>query len=213
MASSRAERDAFGAAAALERLVFFSDAVFAIAMTLLVLNIPHPAPGQNVAAFLTTQDGKFVAFFISFWVIALFWMGHHRLFRFVREYDHGLIMLNLALLFCVAFLPYPSAILGDHPTDVGATVFYAAAISVTGFASASLTWYTVIHRHFTGPLHPAMARYYVFRGLAAPLVFLLSIPLAFVNTTAAQASWYLLFVLQFIGRRIAERRAGVDRSR
>jgi uncharacterized membrane protein len=156
------EPDDVGAAAALERMVFFSDAVFAIAMTLLVLNIPHPAPRQNVAAFLTTQDGKFVAFFISFWVIALFWMGHHRLFRFVREYDHGLIMLNLALLFCIAFLPYPSAILGDHPSDVGATVFYAAAISVTGFASASLTWYTVIHRHFTGPLHPAMARYYVF---------------------------------------------------
>jgi hypothetical protein len=44
-------------------------------------------------------------------------------------------------------------------------------------------------------------------------VFLVSIPLAFVNTTAAQASWYLLFVLQFVGRRIAERRAGVDRSR
>jgi TMEM175 potassium channel family protein len=213
MASSRAEPDTFGAAAALERMVFFSDAVFAIAMTLLVLNIPRPAPRQNVAAFLTMQDGKFVAFFISFWVIALFWMGHHRLFRFVRDYDHGLIMLNLALLFCIAFLPYPSAILGDHQADVGATVFYAAAISVTGFASASLTWYTVIHRHFTGPLHPAMARYYVFRGLAAPLVFLLSIPLAVANTTAAQLSWYLLFVLQFFGRRIAERRAGVDRSR
>lgn len=213
MASSRAEPDTFGAAAALERMVFFSDAVFAIAMTLLVLNIPRPAPRQNVAAFLTTQDGKFVAFFISFWVIALFWMGHHRLFRFVRDYDHGLLMLNLALLFCIAFLPYPSAILGDHQADVGATVFYAAAISVTGFASASLTWYTVIHRHFTGPLHPAMARYYVFRGLAAPLVFLLSIPLAVVNTTAAQVSWYLLFVLQFVGRRIAERRAGIDRSR
>ena len=213
MASSRVDPGSTGAAIALERMVFFSDAVFAIAMTLLVLDIPRPAPRQDVAAFLTTQDGKFVAFFISFWVIALFWLGHHRLFRFVHEYDHGMIMLNLALLFCIAFLPYPSALLGDHQGDVGATVFYATAISVTGFASASLTWYTVIHRHFTGPLHPAMARYYVFRGLAAPLVFLLSIPLAFVSTTAAQVSWFLLFALQFVGRRVAERRAGVDRSR
>ena len=90
---------------ALERLIFFSDAIFAIAMTLLVLDIPRPRSGADLTTFLTTHDGKFIAFFISFWVIALFWLGHHRLFRYVRHYDHGLLMLNLGLLFCVAFLP------------------------------------------------------------------------------------------------------------
>ena len=166
-----------------------------------------------MAAFLTTQDGKFVAFFISFWVIALFWMGHHRLFRFVREYDHGLIMLNLALLFCVAFLPYPapsSATIRRTSARRCSTRRRSRSPDARRPRSRGTR---SIHRHFTGPLHPATARYYVFRGLAAPLVFLLSIPLAFVSTTAAQASWYLLFVLQFVGRRIAERRADVDRSR
>lgn len=58
-----------------------------------------------------------------------------------------------------------------------------------------------------------MARYYVFRGSAVPLVFLSSIPIAFVNPGAAKVSWLLAFVLQFVGRRVAERRAGVDVAR
>jgi uncharacterized membrane protein len=196
--------------AALERLVFFSDAIFAIAMTLLVLDIPQPGPGQDVAKFLTTQDGKFIAFFISFWVIALFWLGHHRLFRYMTAYDQGVVALNLILLFCVAFLPYPSAILADHQDNVAANVFYAAAISVAGLASASLTWYAVVHRRFVGTIHPALARYYVMRGLAVVIVFGLSIPVAvWVSTELAHLMWLATFFLQLIARLVAERRAGL----
>ena len=198
---------------ALERLIFFSDAIFAIAMTLLVLDIPRPGPRTNLATFLTTHDGKFIAFFISFWVIALFWLGHHRLFRYVRHLDHGLIMINLVLLFWVAFLPYPSAILGDRADTVSATVFYAAVMCLAGLSSASLTWYAVSHRGFTGPIHPAMARYYTFRGLATTLVFAISIPIALIlSPTAAQAWWFVLFALHFGARLIAERRADLDAS-
>jgi len=196
---------------ALERLVFFSDAIFAIAMTLLVLDIPRPRSGADLTTFLTTHDGKFIAFFISFWVIALFWLGHHRLFRYVRHYDHGLLMLNLGLLFCVAFLPYPSAILGDRADSVSATIFYAVVMSVAGLSSATLTWYAVSHRGFTGPVPTAMARYYAFRGLAATVVFAISIPIALAaGPTAAQAWWFVLFALQVGARRIAERRSGVE---
>ena len=196
-------------AGAIERLVFFSDAVFAIAMTLLVLDIPRPGPNQNAAAFLTAQNGKFIAYVISFWVIAIFWLGHHRLFRYVREYDHGLIMMNLLLLFCVAFLPYPSAILGDHGDEVGATVFYALSLAVAGLASAALTWYTVRLRRFTGPLPATMGRYYVFRGLIVSVVFLASIPVAVWSPEVARIVWLLSFPLQWAGRRFAERRSGI----
>ena len=83
---------------ALERLGAFSDAVFAIAMTLLVLDIPRPGPGQESGPSSPRSTARFVAFFISFWVIAMFWMGHHRLFRFMR-FDQGVVALNLSLLF------------------------------------------------------------------------------------------------------------------
>jgi uncharacterized membrane protein len=197
-------------AAALERLVFFSDAVFVIAMTLLVLDIPRPDPGVNATAFLTHQNGKFIAFFISFWVIALFWFGHHRLFRYVRAYDQGLLLVNLVLLFTVAFLPYPSAILGDHGDEVGATVFYAASLAIAGFASAGLTWYTVRFRGFTGPLPATIGRYYVFRGLIVSIVFLVSIPVAVASPAAARFVWLACFPLQWAGRRYAERRSGMS---
>ncbi len=196
-------------AAALERVVFFSDAVFAIAMTLLVLDIPRPGRQTNAAAFLSVQNGKFIAFFISFWVIAMFWLGHHRLFRYVREYDHGLLMVNLVLLFCVAFLPYPSAILADHADEVGAAVFYAASLAVAGLASATLTWYAVRLRGFTGVLPTAMGRYYVFRGLVVSAVFLISIPVAVWSPGFARLVWLLCFPLQWVGRRVAERRSGI----
>lgn len=195
-----------------ERLVFFSDAVFAIAMTLLVLEIPRPSPGQDVSRFLTTQDGKFFAYAISFWVIALFWFGHHRLFRHVREVDQGLIAINLFLLFCVAFIPYPSAILGDRGDDTAATIFYAGVIALAALASATLSWWAVVHRRLAGRVPPVMAWYYVSRGLIVSVVFLVSIPIALVDTGWAHMVWLVSFVLQWLGRRFAERRAGVPDS-
>lgn len=192
---------------ALERLIFFSDAVFAIAMTLLVLDIPKPEAGDDVARFLTTStiDKKFLAYVISFWVIALYWMAHHRLFRVVKRFDQGLVTLNLVLLFFVAFLPYPSAVLGETGT-VGATIFYAICVSAVGAASTSLTWYAIIYRSFTRPLKRRMARFYVFRGLVVPIVFLSSIPVALVNQSVAQSMWTLTFILPFVvGKEMARR--------
>ena len=196
-------------AAALDRLVFFSDAVFAIAMTLLVLAIPRPPDTSvTVALDLLQKDHKFEAYVISFWVIALYWLAHHRLFRIVTRYDYGVLLLNLVLLFCIAFLPYPSAVLGDHGDTVAGTVFYAACVAVTGAASTLLGWYVVMYRKFTVPITPLLARYHVFRGLVVPAVFLLSIPVVLLTQTPAiaDAMWLSIFVLQAIGRRYVVKR-------
>jgi uncharacterized membrane protein len=170
-------------------------------MTLLVLAIPRPEDGTNVRSFLEHQDaGKFIAYLISFWVIALFWLAHHRLFRVVRRYDYGVLLLNLLVLFCIAFLPYPSAILGDHGTDVAATVFYALCVAATGAAFTALSWYVVMHRAFTVPLPRPTARLYVLRVLIVPAVFLLSIPVALAqHPTAAQKLWLLSFIVPALG--------------
>ncbi len=194
--------------AALDRLIFFSDAVFAIAMTLLVLAIPRPDKDAGIGGFLAQNHGKFTAYFVSFWVIALYWLAHHRLFRIVTRYDYGVLLLNLVLLFCIAFLPYPSAVLGDHGDTVTGTVFYAACVAVTGAASTLLGWYVVMYRRFTVPLPPLLARYHVFRGLVVPAVFLLSIPVVVLTQTPAIADvmWLSIFVLQAIGRRYVVKR-------
>ena len=79
-------------------------------------------------------------------------MAHHRLFRIVTRFDQGVVRLNLLLLFFVAFLPYPSALLGEHVgASVDVTIFYAVCVSAVGAASTALVWYTIRHRRFIVP--------------------------------------------------------------
>ena len=104
---------------ALDRLVFFSDAVFAIAVTLLVLDIHVPHLPQvvsiedswNAFAALTPS---FFAFVLSFLVIGRFWMGHHTRFRSLRHFDQRLMWPNMIYLLAIAFMPFATAFLGQN---------------------------------------------------------------------------------------------------
>lgn len=104
---------------ALDRLVFFSDAVFAIAITLLILEIEIPdlARGATVAESwreLGALWPSFFAFALSFFVIGRFWMGHHERFRSLRRYDRRLMWPNMLYLMAIAFMPFSTAFLGRN---------------------------------------------------------------------------------------------------
>lgn len=104
---------------ALDRLVFFSDAVFAIAITLLVLeiDIPELQPGMSIQASweaLAELTPSFFAFGLSFLVIGRFWMGHHERFRSLRQYDARLMWPNMLYLMAIAFMPFATAFLGRN---------------------------------------------------------------------------------------------------
>ncbi len=104
---------------ALERLVFFSDAVFAIAITLLVIEIHVPeiayrAPAQAYWEALAHLAPSLVSFGISFFVIGMFWMGHHRAFSLAGRYHGGVLGWNLLLLGLIAFMPFMTALMGRY---------------------------------------------------------------------------------------------------
>lgn len=123
-----------------ERTVMLTDAVVAIAMTLLVLPLVEAVNEVNlddVGAFAAEHASLFVSFVVSFLVILLFWAAHHRFFPFVTEMTQTLRMLNAAWLLVVAFVPFPTALIGRGPTT-STTPVYIGTILVLGILSAAM---------------------------------------------------------------------------
>jgi uncharacterized membrane protein len=122
-----------------ERLTFFSDAVFAIAMTLLVIEIhvPHleAVTDRALVDALAALTPNFVGFVISFLVIARFWTGHHRLFGIIQRVSPATVRANLGLLMAIAFMPFPTAVLSDYASLRAAVAFYTGFLIVVGFAN------------------------------------------------------------------------------
>ena len=196
------EKDSRG----LERLIFFSDAVFAIAITLLALNIQLPAglpPGSEVTdsalqAALAQTGKKILSYAISFLIIGVYWISHHRLFRRVERYDSRLIMLNLVLLMTIGFIPFPTTLVSEYGNRT-AVVFYSASVALVGLLTVLTWWYaTYKGRLLDAPLPQREWRLTLARQLLAPAVFLVSIGLAFINTELAKYAWGLSILGIFI---------------
>ena len=162
----------------LERVVFFSDAVFAIAMTLLAVGIRVPSVARDqVGPAISHLAGPIAGYFLTFAVIGLYWVTHHRMFGYIERIDTGLIALYLVLLALIGLMPVPSDLLGREG-GTAAVIFYAVVVSLVGLATASLWLYATIGHRLVSPRLP---RHVVvgsaLRSLSVPLVFGLSIPI------------------------------------
>jgi uncharacterized membrane protein len=187
----------------LERLIFFSDAVFAISITLLVLEIHLPA-GETLytdAELFRQLSGmwqSYLAYILSFLVIGTFWIAHHRKFRYIKQYNGGLIMLNLIFLMIVAFIPFPTSVLSSY-SGLTATVFYALVMLLASLLMTAIWWYASWQARLIDPKMDAKQRR---RQFIAPLItagiFLISIGLAYLNQNLARLSWLLILVASLI---------------
>lgn len=129
-----------------DRVIGFSDGVFAIAITLLVLNfhIPHISgahTGTKLLHDLLDQGDLLVGFAVSFFVVARFWLSHHQLSRVLRGVDRRFIVLNLVFLAFIVFVPYPAEVVGLYGNTTTAVVFYAGTMCLTGLLGAALYEY------------------------------------------------------------------------
>ena len=193
-----------------DRVLFFSDAVFAIAITLLVVDLRVPDIASEVIATQQLSEAKLriLGFAISFLVIGLFWMGHHGLFRYITALDRPLIFLNLLFLGTIAFLPYPTALLFTSGTDqVAATVFYASCVAGAGLAELAVWLYALRAKDLVpASVSPEVRRSVTLLLLPGPAVFALSIPVAFVAPAVAPFTWILLVPIgRVLGRRMRVR--------
>jgi uncharacterized membrane protein len=190
----------------LERLIFFSDAVFAIAITLLALDIRLPAGGEEpsnaqLLAQLLGLWPKYLAYLVSFMAIGTFWVGHHRRFQLIRRYDRGLLTLNLLFLMVIAFIPFPTSVISESGNRT-ATIFYALTIILGGLMLAALWWHASWHNRLTDPgLDPRQARRQFVPMFLTVALFVLSIGVAFLDEDLARFSWLLVVPISRLGYR------------
>ncbi len=188
----------------MERIVFFSDAVFAIAITLLALEIrlpesEHLLEDRELFAQLTGIWHSYLGFFISFMVIGVFWMAHHRKFRLIKRYDSRLMLLNLLMLMVVAFIPFPSSLISKYPGQT-ATIFYALTMIVGEFLLGLIWWYASRNNRLTDLDLKQRQRQFI-NPIATALIFALSIGIAFISPDIAKLSWFLILPVSLAANR------------
>ena len=160
---------------AFERVVFFSDAVFAIAITLLVLEIrvphlPSEASNRDLVGAVLHLAPKVVGFVVSFIVIGSMWIEHHRVFRYMAHCDEGLLWRNLLLLLIVAFMPFPTALFSENHGIAAALAIYASSLGLLGLAKLWVWKYATRRPHLLASnATPAVIRRVSRRSWAVPL--------------------------------------------
>ena len=195
----------------LERLIFFSDAVFAIAITLLIIEIhsPHLHYGASLhdqVQALANLIPHFIGFFISFWVIGAFWMGHHRAFSFARHWSPSLMFPNMALLCAVAFIPFSTSYMNSNMWQTVPTAFYAAMLMITGLLNIRL-----VHRATGAPVVDEEADKLMIariraRGWGVTSGAALALVIAFIDPVWSQPSLISIPIFLRVAIRMAERR-------
>lgn len=199
------------------RIETFSDGVFAIAITLLIIEIgvPHVEGAESLFERLVHLWPSYLGYAISFIVIGTVWANHHNRFRLISRSDHVLLFLNVVFLMCVAFLPFPTALLAEYIREeehrITAVAVYTGTLAVTA-VFFTLLWlyaagnYRLVDRSLDPYLLRAMTRRYVL-GM---LLYMLAFALAFVSPAASLALIVILALIFVLpepeGRRGTRRR-------
>jgi uncharacterized membrane protein len=214
MTSEPSAADARDDLPGVERLLALSDGVVAIALTLLVLQLRVPPGGSAAAGDLAKALGKdanqFDSYLISFYVIAQFWLAHHRVFRQITGQRESLAWWNFAFLFTITIMPFTSDLLGqysDNPLAVTIFALNLLAASLATQATLILGRRRGLLRSDTNARQLSIDRA---RVVASILVIGLSIGIAWRSTSAAKYCWVLLAVAPWVADRWQTRRERPD---
>jgi uncharacterized membrane protein len=194
------------------RLISLSDGVFAFALTLLVINLKVPEAATvahlGLARAVLAQSRDFATWLLSFYVIGLYWLAHHRIFQALHGHDRWLLWLNLLFLLCISFIWYPTAVLGTHGGEQFAVIFYDAGLMLTSLAAFALWRYAARHAELLDPDTAQAMRGEVWQRTYGTIgVGVLSVAVSFVSVPAAELCWLLLALHRVaIGRGRGDRR-------
>ncbi len=174
-----------------DRLCFFSDGVFAITITLLVLEIKVPEISKELVSTklvpaLFHLFPFIISHLISFLVLGIFWVAHHNIFPHIKKHDHILLWLNLIFLMCVASIPFPTGLLGTYPDEQISVIIYSGVLGVTGLCLALMWWYVTTYRLVDDETDPEFVLFVYRHVLRAPIFYFLAIFASFLSLTLAK---------------------------
>lgn len=200
-----------GGSVGFERTVAFSDGVFAIAITLLVLalgvpELPASRAPEELPDALRDLGPQVLSYFIGFAVIGAFWRGHHAFTGALRRFDSTLMSLNLALLAFISLMPFTTGVFGRYSDVEIAIVLYAANVVAASALDTAMLWVAQRRGLLTEePADPAAD----LLGNAWPgIVFLCSIPVALLEPGAGKYVWLALLLGPAIRRGRGRRATG-----
>lgn len=181
----------------IDRLAALTDGVVAIAITLLVLDIavpaiPDPLVGEELGDALVDLRPEVYGFVLSFAVISYYWLSHRLVFSHLQTIDGTLTVINLTFLLVIAFIPFAAGLLADYVPESLAVAVYAGVMTLAGLSLLAMITYPGVHGHFRPDLDPRHARVATRKVAVAPIVFLLTIPIAFLSGWFAMALWLLI---------------------
>ncbi len=184
------------------------DGIFAVAMTLLVieLKIPESAHVQNNTGLLNAFGHlvpKFISWVISFFVLTLFWFGHHRSFHYVKHVDARLIALNLLFLAFVTLMPFASALSGEYVILLAAQVFYSFNMIMVALFAMLITRYIHMHPALCNqPMSTGVYRAARFRTGMLIVISLMAIVIGSYIPAAGNSAFMLMMIVGPIARKI-----------
>ena len=130
------------------RLEAFSDGVFAIVITLLILDIRFPEVDYSqFAETLRSVLPRILAYVLSFIIIGLYWVIHHNSMHAIKKTDRGFLWLNILFLLCVSFIPFPTSLVGRYPFEAGPIIIYGLTLITCNVVGYVMVVYVHYHRH------------------------------------------------------------------
>jgi len=197
-----------------DRIGTFSDSVFAVAITLLVLNIHVPSislhlTNRTLASKLSALWPNYEAFVLSFAIIGIYWILHHLMFRYVERYNGWFLWLNLFFLMCIVFMPFTASLISEYGDTAIATIVYAANLAVASLLMAVIWWYSIGKGQLMiKGFDIELGKHAVLANLCTVLVFLASMPIALANARIAKYFWLLLIPVHILLERFGTKKQG-----
>jgi uncharacterized membrane protein len=175
------------------RLEAFSDGVFAIVITLLILEIKVPHVDiSNLNQELIRIIPKFLSFVLSFIIIGVYWVSHHNMMHFIGKADRTALWLNILVLLTVCIIPFPTALLGDYPFAITPIIFYGSTLATVNLSGALFWIYCTGNNRLSVPnLNPAFSKKVAMLHLSPLLLYITAIIFSFVSVWIS----YIIFVL------------------